>query len=69
MVEAEFMVELDGQIVSLRPDRLVQIDGQWVLLDFKTGAEHEQYDLQVEGYKLALEKLGFMVAKTDILYL
>jgi ATP-dependent exoDNAse (exonuclease V) beta subunit len=69
LAEAEFMVELDGQIVALRPDCMVKIDDAWVILDFKTGAEDEEYELQVESYKAALEKLGWKIAKTDILYL
>ncbi|MGC4130463.1 MAG: UvrD-helicase domain-containing protein [Bergeyella sp.] len=52
-----------------RPDRMIQTDEGWIILDFKTGAERDKYEKQMELYRNALENSGRKVVKTELIYL
>lgn len=67
--EREILYSQNGESIVLRPDRLMKSPEGWLIIDFKTGAEHEKYEEQVDTYKKALEAAGEKVWKTEILYL
>ncbi|MCR4811433.1 MAG: UvrD-helicase domain-containing protein [Bacteroidales bacterium] len=54
---------------ELRPDRIVFADGETWVVDFKTGAEHESYKSQVQGYCEAMEAMGYPKVKGYLMYL
>lgn len=66
--EKEIMITENGESEIYRIDRLVKTDEGFIILDFKTGAEYEKYEKQVETYKKVLEKLGKKVVGTEIIY-
>lgn len=66
--EKEIMISENGESETYRIDRLVKTDEGFIIIDFKTGAEQEKYEKQVETYKEVLEKLGKKVAGTEIIY-
>ncbi|HEU4497684.1 MAG TPA: UvrD-helicase domain-containing protein [Flavobacterium sp.] len=54
----------------IKPDRMVLAPGREVyLLDYKTGAHNQKYQLQLENYQHALEEMGFKVAKKALVYI
>lgn len=66
--EKEIIISENGESETYRIDRLVKTDEGFIIIDFKTGAEYEKYEKQVENYKEVLEKLGKKVLKTEIIY-
>lgn len=66
--EKEIMISENGETEIFRPDRMVQTENGLIIIDFKTGAEHEKYEKQVETYREILEKTGRKVAGTEIIY-
>lgn len=56
-----------------RPDRVVQLDGETVVIDFKTGEPNEKakekYLAQVEEYVQLLQEMGFQNVRGELLYL
>lgn len=67
--ERDILYHTAEESIFLRPDRLLKTPQGWIILDFKTGANREKYEMQVETYKTALEAAGEKVWKTEILYL
>ncbi len=67
--EQEIMISENSSTDHYRPDRLIQMDEGWIILDFKTGKETEKYETQIENYKTALEKTGRKVIRTELIYL
>jgi len=67
--EREILFSKDGKPTFLRTDRLLETSKGWIIIDFKTGAEREKYETQIETYQAALEKAGEKVLKTEILYI
>ncbi len=60
--------DLDGNIFI--PDRLVQIsDGQWVIIDYKTGEKEDRHYRQVDEYRRVLEESGRSVHESMLVYL
>jgi ATP-dependent exoDNAse (exonuclease V) beta subunit len=57
------------RIRLLRTDRLLKAPEGWIIIDFKTGAEREKYEAQIDIYKKALEKSGEKVWKVEVLYI
>lgn len=51
------------------PDRVVLLDGQAFIIDYKTGERQEEHRQQVEEYAQLIEKAGFKVAEKMLLYL
>ena len=39
------------------------------LLDYKTGSHQTKYQLQLENYQKAIEKMGFKVTKKALVYI
>ena len=39
------------------------------LLDYKTGTHNPKYQLQLENYQNAIEKMGFKVTKKTLVYI
>jgi predicted RecB family nuclease len=53
-----------------RPDRLMKTkEGQWMIVDFKTGERKEEHQEQIAKYQNILQKLGYPVNKSEVLYL
>ena len=54
---------------SLRPDRIVRLDDELVIIDYKTGKENEEkYAQQLKGYAKAFKDMGYQKIKMFILY-
>ena len=54
---------------TYRPDRLIETDNGFIIVDFKTGEENVKDQEQVETYKNKLEQFGKKVIKTDVIYI
>lgn len=74
-VEAEDIVRNEVEIVTedgtlKRPDRVVFKPDHVMIIDYKTGKEHnEEYEKQISEYKSYIEQLGYKDVRTRILYL
>lgn len=67
--EQEIMINDPSQREVYRPDRLIETENGWIIIDFKTGKETEKYEKQIANYKAALEKTGRKVIQTELIYL
>ncbi|OPC02252.1 DNA helicase UvrD [Elizabethkingia ursingii] len=67
--ERDILFSDKGESRLLRTDRLLKAPEGWIIIDFKTGAEREKYEAQIDIYKKALEKSGEKVWKTEVLYI
>jgi ATP-dependent exoDNAse (exonuclease V) beta subunit len=55
---------------TIKPDRMVLLENKEVLLlDYKTGTHHSKYQLQLENYQSAIEKMGYKVIKKSLIYI
>jgi len=55
---------------TIKPDRMVLTKNKEVLLlDYKTGIHYFKYQLQLENYQKAIEKMGFKVIKRVLVYI
>lgn len=52
-----------------RPDRVVVVNGEAVVLEYKTGAESDDHVQQVKHYKSLLERMGHQKVKGILIYL
>ena len=66
--ERDILFSDNGEYRLLRTDRLLKTSNGWIIIDFKTGAEREKYEDQIETYKKPLEHSGEKVWKTDVVY-
>lgn len=66
--ERDIMISENGSSAIVRPDRLIDTGNGFIIIDFKTGAEQEKYQIQLDEYAAVLEKLGRKVLKTEIIY-
>lgn len=66
--EKEIMISENGETETFRIDRLVKMEDGWCIIDFKTGAEREKHEKQVDAYRTVLERLGKKVARTEVIY-
>ena len=56
--------------LNLRPDRLVfTSQHQVVIIDYKSGVQRNQHDLQLKTYQNALEEMHFKVGKKLLVYI
>jgi ATP-dependent exoDNAse (exonuclease V) beta subunit len=55
--------------LELRPDRLVFMDKEVVIIDYKTGEEREDHNQQLDLYAKALEELNYTISKKLIVYI
>lgn len=68
--EREIMLSTRTESEIYRPDRLVvDSKGDWHIIDFKTGKEKDEHQKQVQRYQKVLEKLGYKVGSTHLIYL
>lgn len=67
--EREMFTTENEQSKTYRPDRLIETENGFIIVDFKTGEEKEKDQKQVETYKNKLEQFGKKVIKTDVIYI
>lgn len=68
ILNEQTIIQKEGQIV--KPDRMVLTKSNEVLLlDYKTGVHNQKYQLQLEGYQNAIEKMGYRVSKKALIYI
>jgi len=67
--EKDIMISENGESHLFRPDRILKNDEGYIIVDFKTGEPTEKDQLQIEGYRNILEKLGRKVLKIQLIYL
>lgn len=67
--EREMLAAENGELKTYRPDRLIETEDGFIIVDFKTGEEKEKDQKQVELYKNKLEQFGKKVIKTDVIYI
>lgn len=68
ILNEQTIIHQDGQIV--KPDRIVLArQNEVYLLDYKTGTHLQKYQLQLENYQDAIEKMGYKVIKKALIYI
>jgi ATP-dependent exoDNAse (exonuclease V) beta subunit len=67
--EREMLVTENDQSKTYRPDRLIETENGFIIIDFKTGEENEKDQKQVALYQNKLEQFGKKVVKTDVIYI
>ncbi len=67
--EREMFARENDASKTYRPDRLIETDNGFIIVDFKTGEENVKDQEQVETYKNKLEQFGKKVIKTDVIYI
>ncbi len=60
---------LTGTGQSRRPDRIVFMDDEVMVIDYKTGRENEAYQVQLDEYCHLLEQMGYQNVHSRIIYL
>jgi len=63
----EAPLQFNGE--ELRPDRIVFMDNETWVVDFKTGTPHENHKAQVRKYCAAIEAMGYPTVSGHLLYL
>ncbi len=66
--EKDIMISEDGLSTIYRPDRLIEIEEGYIIIDFKTGVAADKHQVQLDEYQRVLEKLGKIVIDTKIIY-
>lgn len=61
------IISTDGSI--LRPDRVIFMDDQVVVIDYKTGSPSEKHQEQIDLYCTKLKEMGYESVKGKLLYL
>lgn len=51
-----------------RPDRVVFLNDKVIVIDYKTGAPHESYQQQIDGYCALLRNMGYENVEGRLLY-
>jgi len=67
--EREMFATENEQSKTYRPDRLVETENGFIIVDFKTGEEKDKDQKQVDLYQNKLEQFGKKVVKTDVIYI
>ena len=62
-------VILHHSFQNIKPDRVALKNSTAFIIDYKTGEEHPKYIKQIEEYGLAIEEMGYNVAKKVLLYI
>ena len=52
-----------------RPDRIVFMDDEVMVMDYKTGKENDDYQKQLDEYCALLEQMGYQNVKSILIYL
>lgn len=54
---------------NIKPDRVAIVGNKAYLIDYKTGEQQDKYLKQIANYALALEEMGYEVAKKMLVYI
>lgn len=57
--ECAIIYKEEGELQSRRPDRVMMLDEQVVVVDFKFGRRNKKYNKQVQGYMQLLTRMGY----------
>ena len=68
ILNEQAIIQKEGK--TIKPDRMVLTKNNEVyLLDYKTGIHNQKYQLQLENYQNAIEKMGLKVTKKALVYI
>jgi ATP-dependent exoDNAse (exonuclease V) beta subunit len=68
ILNEQAIIQKEGK--TIKPDRMVLTKNKEVyLLDYKTGTHNQKYQLQLENYQSAIEKMGLKVTKKALVYI
>jgi ATP-dependent exoDNAse (exonuclease V) beta subunit len=68
ILNEQAIIQKEGK--TIKPDRMVLTKNKEVyLLDYKTGNHNQKYQLQLENYQKAIEKMGLKVTKKALVYI
>jgi len=54
---------------NIKPDRVAISGNKAYIIDYKTGEEQAKYTKQINDYALAIEEMGYEIAKKTLLYI
>ncbi|MDD4848662.1 MAG: UvrD-helicase domain-containing protein [Bacteroidales bacterium] len=58
-----------NSLSTLRPDRIVIIDQQTTIIDYKTGQRHDSHVEQIKKYGAVLKQMGYIVVQGLLVYI
>ena len=68
VLNEQTIIQKEGK--TIKPDRMVLAkNNEVLLLDYKTGTHNPKYQIQLENYQNAIEKMGFKVTKKALIYI
>lgn len=67
--EREMLATENEHSKTYRPDRLIETENGYIIIDFKTGEENEKHQKQLDTYKKTLEQFGKKIVTTDVIYI
>lgn len=68
VLNEQSIIQKEGN--TIKPDRIVlRKNGNVLLLDYKTGTHNSKYQLQLENYQKAIERMGYKVVKKALVYI
>lgn len=68
VMNEQTIIQKEGK--TIKPDRMVLTKNKEIyLLDYKTGTHNPKYQLQLENYQNAIEKMGFKVVKKLLIFI
>jgi len=68
VLNEQTIIQKEGS--AIKPDRMVLSKNKEILLlDYKTGTHHSKYQLQLENYQKAIEKMDYKVTKKVLVYI
>jgi ATP-dependent exoDNAse (exonuclease V) beta subunit len=68
VLNEQTIIQKEGR--TIKPDRMVLTRSKEVfLLDYKTGIHNSKYQLQLDNYQAAIEKMGYKVVKKALIYI
>jgi len=68
VLNEQTIIQKEGNLV--KPDRMaINRSNEMYLLDYKTGLHQAKYQLQLENYQQAIEKMGYKVIKKALIYI
>jgi ATP-dependent exoDNAse (exonuclease V) beta subunit len=68
ILNEQTIIQKEGK--TIKPDRMVLAKNNEVfLLDYKTGNHNPKYQMQLENYQTAIEKMGYKVTKKALIYI
>jgi ATP-dependent exoDNAse (exonuclease V) beta subunit/very-short-patch-repair endonuclease len=68
ILNEQTIIQKEGK--TIKPDRMVLAKNNEVFLfDYKTGTHNSKYQMQLEKYQNAIEKMGFKVTKKALIYI